>query len=196
MIEDYINRRILFCHTKKMFPIIIFLPQLLSALLSDEPVTGPQWDSWKRQQGLVTEQATTRYTYKYNLPEYSQYKEFIKSVRPTTTIAPEMLTSEALESENPIVNAPVILGNNPLCKQAPESGDIYGHISCLLTYTLYILAIVAIGIYLWKKWKSPQQQPQEHEGIEMNLLVDTLKENGFPSNRKNSRDKPGNLSVV
>lgn len=180
------------------------------ALLSIEPVTGPQWDSWKKEQGLVTDQPITRYTYKYNLPEYSQYKEFIKSVRPTTTPASvlssevletmttpaSMLVSEVLESEHPKINAPTI----PLCNQTPESGDIYAHFTCVLTYIFYLLFFATIITYLWRKWNAHFQtrhpQGMEHEGIDMDLLTDTLKANGFPSDNKNTRGKPNDEEIV
>lgn len=141
----------------------------LSTLLSDEPVTGPQWDQWKEDQGLVS-------------------------------ISPNSI-DVALESENPLINAPIALGNNPLCKQTPESGDIYAHISCVLTYILYITVIASILVYLWKKWINrhhprAQSKSPEAPGIDFDLLTETLKANGFPSNRKSPRGKPGDTTVV
>ena len=139
----------------------------LSTLLSDEPVTGPQWDQWKEDQGLV-------------------------SVSPTSI-------DVALESENPLINAPVVIGNNPLCKQTPDSGDIYAHVSCILTYILYVTVIASICVYLWKKWINrhhPRVHSPEGNGIDFDLLTETLKANGFPSNRKSPRGKPGDTTMV
>lgn len=109
-----------------------------------------------------------------NLPE--QYKELIKSFRPTpkplvvtsktTTTLPPLTTLNSIENETTLqVNETITLLPNettttlkqmqvhapfpsiPLCKETPHNDDIYGHFYCLIAFLFYLVAIVTAILF-------------------------------------------------
>jgi hypothetical protein len=131
-----------------LFPIIIFIIPLIAGHPTERP----------------------RYTYQYNLPEYSEYKKIIESLRPTTTAT---TATHKPPQEQPLINhlTPQFVPDLPLCKETPENSNLYGHAYCLIAFLFYLVAIVSALLFTCRAFgclkRFERQQQQEEQRVQL-----------------------------
>lgn len=172
---------------------------------------------------LITEEPLTKYTYKFNLPEYSQYKEWIKLARPTTTTPTSTTVTESpmeFSTTEPLMEIPKIeTAPIPLCKETPD--NVWGLFYCLLAFMFYLIAIIVALLYICRamgcaKWRFTYgPPPSKAEGIlehlnffypelfpkgisieEASRILTEVRDNGHTSTHKNSQGKSTHSSLV
>jgi hypothetical protein len=114
------------------------------------------------------------YTYKYNLPEYSEYKKIIESVRPNTTTE-----STTISTPRIIYSNPQFVPDLPLCKETPENNNVYGHAYCLIAFLFYLVAIVSALLFTCRAFGCLKRF-----------------ENGHTANNKHSPIKSADMPIV